>query len=235
MRGALKLEIGKIDFLFSTPGPRIGGGGFNRLRAIRSHFGSSVIFWIKLRQSVARDFQNLTAPSAVAHAGAQLWQQPTRKRRLGHTRKAQREQLTAKAAATYQLSIVGSVHTRFMTGITCMGGSEFCVVHDNCLFCMARKTHRSYGPAAAALGRGSEISLCSENRLCVGYISGAQRQTPKSLKVWIFFVQAGISLGQIWKKTTLALVFVKQRLHWKCCRWPIERFECMRPVARPTR
>ena len=30
MRGALKLEIDKIDFLSSTPGPRNGGGGLNR-------------------------------------------------------------------------------------------------------------------------------------------------------------------------------------------------------------
>ena len=28
MRGALKLEIGKIEVGFSTPGPRNGGGGF---------------------------------------------------------------------------------------------------------------------------------------------------------------------------------------------------------------
>ena len=30
VRGALKLEIDKIDFLSSTPGPRNGGGGLNR-------------------------------------------------------------------------------------------------------------------------------------------------------------------------------------------------------------
>ena len=30
VRGALKLEIDKIDFLFSTPGPRNGGGGLKR-------------------------------------------------------------------------------------------------------------------------------------------------------------------------------------------------------------
>ena len=42
-----------------------------------------------------------------------------------------------------------------------------------------------------ALGRGSEISLCSENRLRVGSISGAQRKVPKSIKMWIFFVQPG--------------------------------------------
>ena len=53
------------------------------------------------------------------------------------------------------------------------------------------KGHRSSRPAAAALGRGSEISLCSENRLWLGSISGAQRKVPKSVKMWIFFVQAG--------------------------------------------
>ena len=30
VRGALKLEIDEIGFLFSTPGPRNGGGGLNR-------------------------------------------------------------------------------------------------------------------------------------------------------------------------------------------------------------
>ena len=55
------------------------------------------------------------------------------------------------------------------------------------------KGHRSSRPAAAALGRGSEISLCSENRLWVGSISGAQRKVPKSVKMWIFFVQAGVN------------------------------------------
>ena len=50
------------------------------------------------------------------------------------------------------------------------------------------------GPAAAAVGRGSEILLCSENRLWVGSISGAQRKVPKFVKVWISFVQAGRGL-----------------------------------------
>ena len=53
------------------------------------------------------------------------------------------------------------------------------------------KGHRSSRPAAAALGRGSEISLCSENRLWVGSTSGAQRKVPKSIKMWISFVQGG--------------------------------------------
>ena len=45
----------------------------------------------------------------------------------------------------------------------------------------------------SALGRGSEISLCSENRLRVGSKSGAQRKVQKSVKMWIFFVQAGVN------------------------------------------
>ena len=53
------------------------------------------------------------------------------------------------------------------------------------------KGHRSSRPEAAALGRGSEISLCSEHLFSVKSISEAQRNVPKSVKMWIFFVQAG--------------------------------------------
>ncbi len=58
------------------------------------------------------------------------------------------------------------------------------------------KGHRSSRPEAAALGRGSEISLCSENRLRVGSISEAQRNVPKSVKMWIL-VCAGVHLIKI--------------------------------------